>query len=155
MDRHYWVVRSSGHDRTCVSWSVRPTPRVSCFFTEFGGGHFDDIRCVRRKTFRMFEERHSLCLKKDTPCVRRGNSLCSKRTLLVFEEGHSLCAQKNIPCVQRKTLLVFEEGHSLCSKKDNASFVRSFVRVFVRSFVVRLFVRLVATRVRHLHVSCH
>ena len=99
------IVDYSGHDRIRVSWRVRPTPRIPCFFTEFGGGHFDDIRCVRRKKFLMFDERHSLCLKEDTPCVRR---------------GHSLRSTEDILCVGRKTFLVLNEGHSLCSKKDIA-----------------------------------
>ena len=50
----------------------------------------------------MFEERHSLCSKKDIPCVRR-------KTILVFEERHSLCSKKDIPSVPRKTSLVFED----------------------------------------------
>ena len=57
----------------------------------------------------MFEEGQSLCSKKDIPCVRR-------RTFLVFEGKHSLCSKKqhsfcskkDIPCV-RKTFLVFED----------------------------------------------
>ena len=53
----------------------------------------------------MFEERHSLCSKKDIPCVRR-------TTFLVFGERHSLCSKKNIPCVRRKTFLVFEDDET-------------------------------------------
>ena len=34
----------------------------------------------------------------------------------MFEERYSLCSKKDIPCVRRKTFLVFEERHSLCSK---------------------------------------
>ena len=59
----------------------------------------------------MFKEGHSLCSKKDNPCVQR-------RIFLVFKEGHPLCSKKDIPCVQRRTSLVFKEGYSLCSKKD-------------------------------------
>ena len=61
----------------------------------------------------MFEEKHSLCSKKHTPCVRR-------ITFLVFGERHSLCSTKNIPhvrrtdipCVRRKTFLVFEDDET-------------------------------------------
>ena len=70
-----------------------------------------DNPCVRRRTFLTFEEAQSLCSKKNFPCVRR-------RTFLVFKEGYYLCSKKDIPCVRRKTFLLFEEGHSLCSKKD-------------------------------------
>ena len=54
----------------------------------------------RRRTFVVFEERHSLCSKKDILCVR-------SKTYLVFEAGHSLCSKQNIPCVRSKTFLVF------------------------------------------------
>ena len=53
----------------------------------------------------MFGEGHSLCSKKDNPCVRR-------RTFFVFEEGHSLCSKKDIPCVRRRTFLVFEDDET-------------------------------------------
>ena len=73
----------------------------------------------------MFEEGHSLCSKKDTPCVR-GHSLCSRKdipcvrrkTFLVFEEGHSVCSKEDIPCVRRRTFLVSKAGHSMCSTQD-------------------------------------
>ena len=88
----------------------------------------------RRRTFVVFEEGHSLCSKKDTPCVRgrtalvfdERNSLCSRkdilcvrsRTFRVFQAGSSLCSKQNIPCDRSRTFLVFEAGHSLCSKQD-------------------------------------
>ena len=34
------------------------------------------------------------------------------RTFLVFEAGHSLCSKKDIPCVRRKTFLVFEDDET-------------------------------------------
>ena len=71
----------------------------------------NDILCVRRRTFLVFEEGHSSCSKKNIPCVRR-------RTFLMFEEGHSVCSKKSIPCVRRRTFLVFQAGHLLCSKQD-------------------------------------
>ena len=59
----------------------------------------------------MFEERHSLCSKKDIPCVQKKKNIpCARsKTFLAIEERHSLCLRKDIPCVRRKTLLVFED----------------------------------------------
>ena len=71
----------------------------------------------------VFEERQSLCSKKDNPRVRG-------KTILVFEERHSLCSEKDIPCVRRKTFLVFEERHSLCLTKDAPSVPRKTSLVF-------------------------
>ena len=48
-----------------------------------------------------------------------------RRTFAVFEEGHSLCSKKDIPCVRRMTFFAFEERFSLCSRKDIACVRRS------------------------------
>ena len=58
----------------------------------------------------MFEERHSLCLKEDIPCV-------PSRTSRVFHAGHLVCSKQDISCAPSRTSLVFQAGHSLCSKQ--------------------------------------
>ena len=59
------------------------------------------ISSVPGKTFRVLQEKHSVCSETDIPCVRR-------KTFLVFEERHSVCLKRKIPCGPRKTFPVFQ-----------------------------------------------
>ena len=52
------------------------------------------------KDIPVFEDRQSLCSKKDNPRVRG-------KTILVFEERYSLCSKKDIPCVRRRRNPIF------------------------------------------------
>ena len=74
---------------------------------------YNIIPCVRRKTFLVFEETHSLCSKKHIPCV-------PTRTFLVLQRNHLLCSKQNICCVLKKTFPVFQARHLLCSKENNS-----------------------------------
>ena len=41
-----------------------------------------------------------------------GSAQSTAENFLVFEERHSLCSKKDIPCVRRKTFLVFEDDET-------------------------------------------
>ena len=91
--------------KVCISSAVygRLRPYTICFDFDFADlAVFRLLHCLNAsaqgtaENFRVFEERHSLCSKKDIPCVRR-------KAFLVFGEGHSLCSKKDNPCVRRRT----------------------------------------------------
>ena len=75
-----------------------------------------DISCVPRKTFRVFQAGHLVCSKQDILCVpSRTSPVFQARHFLCSKQNILLCSKQNIFCVSGKTFLVFRSKHSLRS----------------------------------------
>ena len=84
----------------------------------------------------MFEQKHVVCLKKDMSCVRRKTCrvfeerhvVCSKKTCRAFEERHVVCSKHDILYDEKSTC------HFLANSADRP---RIYIETLYKSNVPR------------------
>ena len=68
----------------------------------FGHFHLRHSLCSKQDIPVPHAGHSVLCSTQDIPCVQR-------RTFLVFEAGHSVCSTQDIPCAPRRTFRVLNQ----------------------------------------------
>ena len=59
----------------------------------------------------MFQARHLVCSKQDISCVPRTTFPVFQAGHSVFQAGHLVCSTQDISCVPSRTSLLFHAGH--------------------------------------------